>query len=308
MNLMLELEEDDQDWARQEYTEEVPDEGAVVGEEAIERAATGIGRLLVPPVVQVVQEFSTNPDFRYRRAAVAALSRLAEGATEIFQKEYLQATFPFLQSALSDSSPRVRYQAIQAIGQFATLFPKLLPGMVELYFDHLVNLMGDASQCDRVRGHAVSALINICRPHEDDEGEEEEGGDNEDEGNRGTGLRLSPVQVNHLLSVLCSAMQTTSLHVQPVCLLLLGCVARSSKESFVEYYPLFMPGIKSIMRDALTPQLSVLRGKAMECVGIIGEAVGDEIFAPDALEVMELLLQAIVSPLSRPSLIPNHSP
>lgn len=49
------------------------------------------------------------------------------------------------------------------------------------------------------------------------------------------------------------------------------------------------------MREAGAPHLGVLRGRAMECIGIIGEAVDEEIFAPDALEVMHLLLQAIVS-------------
>jgi hypothetical protein len=40
----------------------------------------------------------------------------------------------------------------------------------------------------------------------------------------------------------------------------------------------------------------------MECVGLIGEAVGDETFAPDALEVMEILLQAMVSAFPTPRL------
>ena len=57
---------------------------------------------------------------------------------------------------------------------------------------------------------------------------------------------------------------------------------------------MFIPGIKSIMREACAPQFELLRGKAMECVGIIGEAVGDEVFASDALEVMELLIHSIV--------------
>jgi hypothetical protein len=38
-----------------------------------------------------------------------------------------------------------------------------------------------------------------------------------------------------------------------------------------------------------------LRGKAMECVGLIGEAVGDEAFENDAIEVMDILLTAMVS-------------
>lgn len=49
------------------------------------------------------------------------------------------------------------------------------------------------------------------------------------------------------------------------------------------------------MREACAPHLGILRGRAMECVGIVGEAVGDDIFASDALEVMQLLLHAIVS-------------
>jgi hypothetical protein len=38
----------------------------------------------------------------------------------------------------------------------------------------------------------------------------------------------------------------------------------------------------------------------MECAGLVGEAVGTESFAPDALEIMELLIGAIVSRKSFP--------
>ena len=215
MNLMLELEETDQEWESQEYTEEFPDESAIIGEEAIERAAAGIGRALVPPVIQVVQEFSSNPDARYRRAAVAALARLAEGTTDIFKKEYFEASLPFFQTCLSDSSPRVQYQAIQAIGQFASLYPKYSVRMIDIYFDLLVDFMGNLNHCDRVRGHAVSALINLCRPQD----EEIEGNETHEEQ---LNSRLAPARIDHLLTVLCNTMQTASIHIQSPCLLLLG--------------------------------------------------------------------------------------
>jgi importin-5 len=221
MNLMLELEETDQEWAAQEYTEEFPDESAIVGEEAIERAAAGVGRALVPPVVQAVQEYSNNSsDSRFRRAAVAALSRLAEGSTEIFKKEYFEASLPFFGTCLSDPSPRVQYQAIQAIGQFATLYPKFVPRMIHLYFDHLVDFMGNVNHCDRVRGHAISALINLCRPQDDEDSEGNETHQHQELSSSDS--KLSPEQIDQLLTVLCNAMQTTSIHVQPPCLLLLG--------------------------------------------------------------------------------------
>lgn len=210
MNLMLEIEENDDEWASQEYTEFPPDESAVIGEEAIERAAAGMGRALIPPIVQMVQQFSGNSDSRYRRAAIAALSRLAEGATEIFKKEYLEMTIPFIAQSLSDSSPRVCFQAIQAIGQFANLYPRHIPVMIKNYLDILVEYMGNTSLCERVRGHAVSALINLCSLHDENENDD------------ASGLLLSPEQLDRLLSVLCSAMENTSINIQPACLLLLG--------------------------------------------------------------------------------------
>ena len=64
--------------------------------------------------------------------------------------------------------------------------------------------------------------------------------------------------------------------------------------AFAPYYASFMPGIKEIMLGATAVHMSDLRGKAMECVGLIGEAVSDDVFASDALEVMHILLSAMV--------------
>lgn len=58
-----------------------------------------------------------------------------------------------------------------------------------------------------------------------------------------------------------------------------------------------MPGIKSVLVTATSPELAVLRGKAMECVGLVGEAVGIEVFAQDALEIMQLFVHAMVRSL-----------
>ena len=66
-------------------------------------------------------------------------------------------------------------------------------------------------------------------------------------------------------------------------------------EAFIPYYSSFMPGIKSILREAAGPDLASLRGKAMECVGLVGEAVGVEVFAVDAMEIMQLFMNALVS-------------
>ena len=72
-------------------------------------------------------------------------------------------------------------------------------------------------------------------------------------------------------------------------------MAQVSEESFAPYYGSFMPGIKQILTTAMSPEQALLRGKAMECVGLLGEAVGATVFAPDALEIMTLLATAMVN-------------
>ncbi len=53
-------------------------------------------------------------------------------------------------------------------------------------------------------------------------------------------------------------------------------------------------GVKTILSQALSPDLITLRGRAMECAGIFGEASGGR-FEQDALEIMNLLISAMVS-------------
>jgi hypothetical protein len=73
------------------------------------------------------------------------------------------------------------------------------------------------------------------------------------------------------------------------------CVATVSGQAFVPYYSGFMPGIISLLREATSSDLTTLRGKAMECAGLIGEAVGVQVFAADAMEIMQLFMTALVS-------------
>ncbi len=53
----------------------------------------------------------------------------------------------------------------------------------------------------------------------------------------------------------------------------------------------FVPCLKYIIQNANTLELRLLRGKTIECISLIGLAVGGEKFMPDASEVMEMLLK-----------------
>ena len=56
-----------------------------------------------------------------------------------------------------------------------------------------------------------------------------------------------------------------------------------------------MPDLKLRMRNATAKELRLLRGKTIECISLIGLAVGKDKFMQDTSEVMDMLLKAQVS-------------
>jgi len=277
-SIMLEIEEDESEWIVGKYSEEDMDEDCSAGEDAIERMASGMGgRTLAEPVLGLVTQYFGHGDWKYRRAAVAGLTRLAEGAAQVFQPN-LDTTLQFLCAAIADASHRVRYEAIQSIGRLAVLYPNQVPTLVHRFVPTLTAMLCDASTCDRVRGHTASAMINLMNPENCSKDVVQQGG------------YLEP-----LLQALVICLQSASREVQPACLSLLGCLAQTAEDSFFPYYPSLMPGLKSILFSATSEDLVTLRGKAMECIGLIGEAVGSDIFSADANEVMACLVHAMTT-------------
>ena len=278
-SIMLEIDEEEEEWVLGNYSEDTMDEDCSAGDDAIERMASGMGgRTLAEPVLGLVQQFYGQSDWKYRRAAIAGLTRLAEGSTQVFKPHY-ETALQFICAAVSDPSPRVRYEAIQAVGRFAELYSSSVPSLVDRFVPSLTIMLCDPSTCDRVRGHSASAMINLMNPEH---------------------CCKDAIQqyLEPLLQALVFCLQSASREVQPACLSLLGCLAQTAEDSFFPYYGSLMPGLKSILFSATSPDLVLLRGKAMECVGLIGEAVGSEMFSDDAVEVMSCLMHVLTTDAS----------
>lgn len=56
----------------------------------------------------------------------------------------------------------------------------------------------------------------------------------------------------------------------------IASVADTAEEKFVEYYDRFIPCLMYIIENANSQELRLLRGKTIECVSLIGLAVGAE--------------------------------
>ncbi len=73
-----------------------------------------------------------------------------------------------------------------------------------------------------------------------------------------------------------------------------AAIANTLEEEFASFYERFMPCMKYIMENAISPELRLLRGKTIECASLIGLAVGAERFTVDASAIMDLLLRTQV--------------
>ena len=56
----------------------------------------------------------------------------------------------------------------------------------------------------------------------------------------------------------------------------IATVADVVEEHFVPHYDRFMPSLKYIMANATAKEYRLLRGKTIECISLIGLAVGQE--------------------------------
>lgn len=53
---------------------------------------------------------------------------------------------------------------LQATGRLAALYSDMIERFIATFMPYLLSKFQDVSMCDKIRGHAVSAMINLCNP------------------------------------------------------------------------------------------------------------------------------------------------
>ncbi|XP_077014669.1 importin-5 isoform X1 [Tamandua tetradactyla] len=276
--MMVDLEEDE-DWANADELEDDDfDSNAVAGESALDRMACGLGgKLVLPMIKEHIMQMLQNPDWKYRYAGLMALSAIGEGCHQQMEG-ILNEIVNFVLLFLQDPHPRVRYAACNAVGQMATDFA---PGFQKKFHEKviaaLLQTMEDQGN-QRVQAHAAAALINFT-----------------EDCPKSLLIPYLDNLVKHLHSIMVLKLQEliqkgTKLVLEQV-VTSIASVADTAEEKFVPYYDLFMPSLKHIVENAVQKELRLLRGKTIECISLIGLAVGKEKFMQDASDVMQLLLK-----------------
>ncbi|KAJ4724033.1 importin-5-like [Melia azedarach] len=270
MRMLLDVE-DDPAW----HTAETEDEDAgetsnySVGQECLDRLAIALGgNTIVPVASEQLPAYLAAPEWQKHHAALIALAQIAEGCAKVMVKN-LEHVLSMVLNSFHDPHPRVRWAAINAIGQLSTdLGPDLQNQFHQRVLPALAGSMDDF-QNPRVQAHAASAVLNFsenCTPE-----------------------ILTPY-LDGIVSKLLVLLQNGKQMVQEGALTALASVADSSQEHFQKYYDAVMPYLKAILVNATDKSNRMLRAKSMECISLVGMAVGKEKFRDDAKQVMEVLM------------------
>lgn len=173
---------------------------------------------------------------------------------------------------------RVRYATCNAIGQMCTDFqPVLEKKFHEQVVPGLLGLLDDVEN-PRVQAHAGAALVNfsegcpknILTRYLD-----------------GIMTKLEMI-LNAKFKEFCE--KGTKLVLEQV-VTTIASVADTAEKEFIAYYDRLVPNLKYIIQNGNAEELKLLRGKTIECVSLIGLAVGPEKFMSDASDIMDMLLK-----------------
>ncbi|KAK4355053.1 hypothetical protein RND71_027247 [Anisodus tanguticus] len=240
-----------------------------VGQECLDRLAIALGgNTIVPVASEQLPDYLAAPEWQKHHAALIALAQIAEGCSKVMITN-LEQVINMVLNTFQDPHPRVRWAAINAIGQLST---DLGPDLQVQYHNRVLPALAavmDDFQSPRVQAHAASAVLNFsenCTPE-----------------------ILTPY-LDGIVSKLLVLLQNGKQMVQEGALTALASVADSSQEHFQKYYDVVMPYLKTILVNATDKSNRMLRAKAMECISLVGMAVGKDKFRDDAKQVMEVLM------------------
>jgi hypothetical protein len=272
INFLLDIEEDPA-WGAAE-TEEDQSAGQGdrfdMGMECLDRLSTALGgKAVLPVLAAALPQLLTHADWRHRHAALCTLAQVAEGCAKFMKRDPAGAVAPCLQ-LLTDPHPRVRWAAINALGQLCTdLGPEMQQRAHATVLPGLIAVMDDAGN-PRVQAHAAAAVVNFAEGVDPDV--------------------LAPY-MDALILKLLTLLQNSPRTVQEAVLTALASVADTAQAQFERYYDTVMPFMVTIVTSANDEACRMLRAKALECATLVGMAVGKERFRPHARAVIDVMVR-----------------
>ena len=258
--------EDFAEWA--DFEDPDPDTLAAYSEDALDRLALALhGKTIVPALFGRINFLVANPDWRFRNAAMNAITVSTEGCKTAL-RSHVQETLMSVIGVTKDPNMRVRWSAINCVSQLCTDFgPQIQKHHGQAIIDTLCTGMKDP--VPRVAAISAIAVVNFVTD-------------------------ASPeVVIKHstqLFTSLQGLFASSVVKVQEAAITATTALLDVARSTFAPFYDAYVPYLKTILRNAKQKEYRLIRGKAMECLTFAGMAVGKQRFAADALEVLNEML------------------
>jgi len=275
---LLEVEEDADAWTQEgkdDNDDDVDDDVVTIAEDNLDRIGEKIcesdeEEVLMGSLFKLIRAAWQAPDSNWKHAH-ASLTAIQQVVEYLEEDAWVDQCVDFVSQNVGHAHPRVRYVAFGALSEIAyhhaphvqeTHHALLLPAIVAGIKD--VNI--------RVATNAVDAFSAL--------------------GDEGLDIpELEPFADELLMSMFQCLHQGQTRAMQESCLTGIATFAEIFEELFEPYYGHVMPALKQIVTTALDEKDRICRGKAFECISVVGSVVSKEMFTPDAHEVMQLMVQ-----------------
>ncbi|KAK9911383.1 hypothetical protein M0R45_035299 [Rubus argutus] len=242
-----------------------------VGQECLHRLAIALGgKTIVPVALENLTAHLATPEWQKHHAALIALAQIAEGCSEVMI-EKLEQVVTMVLNSFQHSHMRVRWSAINAIGQLSTdlgpdlqvqyhqrVLPALVATMQETYVLHNPHVLARAASA--VHKFSENCTRDILTPY-----------------------------LDGLVSQLIVLVQCGIQMVQVATLTAVASVVVSCQEHFQKYYDDIIVNLRVVLMNATFTPDDLLWTKSLECIRLVGMAVGKEKFRDEAKKVMEVL-------------------
>uniref|UniRef100_A0A4W3GP23 Karyopherin (importin) beta 3 n=1 Tax=Callorhinchus milii TaxID=7868 RepID=A0A4W3GP23_CALMI len=248
------------------------------GEEVRQMAAVLMRRMLSASFEEVYPNLPTDAQNAIKTELLLGIQ--TEGSPNIRRKT-CDIAAELSRNLIDDDGNNQWPELLKFLFESKIKFPYVFTIVNAFYFlkviSALLQTMEDQAN-PRVQAHAAAALINFT-----------------EDCPKTLLLPYLDNLVNHLHVIMVAKLQEliqkgTKLVLEQV-VTSIASVADTAEEKFVPYYDLFMPSLKHIVENAIQKELRLLRGKTIECISLIGLAVGKDKFMQDASDVMQLLLK-----------------
>lgn len=219
----------------------------------------------LPPFSAMLTDMVGTNDWRYKYSALMALSQVGEHITAINEMDpIVEFTLRFFK----DENPKVRYAAFHCAGQLSDdrrfdfqqrFSPTMIPALIEAFND----------QVPRVLAHALAALTNFL------------------EGSSKGGVEG---YVTAILEPCLNFIDTGISLVKENSISTIAALAEAAKEDFIPYWQKTAEIIFNVLKNVHQREYKQLRGQAIECLTLMGEAIGKEEFSKAADEIIKTMI------------------